>query len=124
MFFRLLLLFTLVPIIELYILIKIGTIIGPLPTLGIVIATALLGAYLVKIQGVLVLYRMREEVRHGRFPGNPLVDGFLILIAGALLITPGVLTDITGFLILWPATRRHTKKWLKKKLLKYLRGRT
>lgn len=120
MFFRLFLLFTIVPLVELYLLIKLGTIMGALPTVGVVIATAIVGAYLVRLQGLFVLLRMREQVNQGKFPGEALIDGFLLLVAGALLVTPGLLTDSLGFLILVPATRHHIKTWLKKKIMEYI----
>jgi UPF0716 protein FxsA len=120
LFFRLFLLFTVVPVIELYILIKIGSIIGPLPTIGIVIGTGIAGAYLVRLQGLLVISRVYGEVRRGRFPGDALIDGFLLAIAGALLISPGILTDVTGLLILAPPIRRYLKDWVKTKIRDYI----
>lgn len=116
MFIRLLLLFTIVPLLELYILIKLSTVFGVLTTISIIIGTGILGAYHAKKQGVSVMHRIREEMRYGRFPADELIDGLLLLIAGVVLITPGLLTDLTGFLILFPATRAHIKNWVKKKI--------
>jgi UPF0716 protein FxsA len=109
-----------VPLVELYLLIKIGGLIGALPTIGIVVATGIIGAYLVKLQGLSVLLRMKEQVSRGKFPADSLIDGFLLVVAGALLITPGVLTDIAGFFVLLPATRHYIKKWLRKRIVDYI----
>jgi UPF0716 protein FxsA len=104
--FKLLLLaFILLPLIELAILMEIGRRVGTLPTVGLVVLTGALGAYLAKQQGVGVLRRIQADIRTGQMPGPAIVDGVLILLAGAVLITPGVLTDIAGFLCLVPATR-------------------
>ena len=115
MFGRLLLLFTLVPIIELYILIKIGTLLGALWAVLLVLATGALGAYLAREQGFRVWMRIQSEMNAGRFPADDLLDGFLIFIAGAVLITPGVLTDLLGFAILLPLTRDGIRKWIKRR---------
>ncbi len=116
MFLRLLLMFTIIPLIELYILIRLSTIFGALTTISIVIGTGILGAYHAKRQGVSVMHRIRDEMRYGRFPADEMIEGLLLLIAGVVLITPGLLTDITGFLILVPTTRVPIKNWVKKKI--------
>ncbi|NOX96558.1 MAG: membrane protein FxsA [Nitrospirae bacterium] len=120
MFLRLFLLFTLVPVLELYILVKLGTIFGVGLTLLVVIGTGILGATLSKREGLKVWFRIQEEMQNGRFPGNELLDGFLIFIAGVLLLTPGLLTDILGFLTLIPWTRAIFKKWIKEKVRKMM----
>ena len=112
MLIKLILLFTIIPIIELAILIKLGTAIGIGKTLLIVILTGITGALLTKIQGLQILYKIRDEVNSGRVPASYLFDGFLIFIAGVLLITPGLLTDIIGFLMLVPYTRQVLKEQL------------
>ncbi len=122
MFLRLLLLFTVVPVIELYILIKIGTHFGALTTIALVIGTGIIGAYLARQQGFFVWLRLQREMQEGRFPGDALLDGFLILIAGVLLLTPGLLTDICGFLLLIPVTRTLIKRWLKKKIAQMIQS--
>jgi UPF0716 protein FxsA len=116
MFGRLLLMFTLIPLAELYLLIKIGGLIGALPTILIVIGTGVLGAYLARQQGFHVWGRIQTEMQMGRFPAEEMLDGLLIFAAGVVLITPGVLTDITGILILIPLTRFHIRNWIKRKL--------
>lgn len=102
---RLILLFVVVPAAELALLIEIGSRIGTPATLGLIVATGLLGATLARRQGLQVLGQVQSEVAEGRIPAGSLVDGLLILIAGALLVTPGVLTDAFGFLCLTPVFR-------------------
>ena len=106
---RLLLLFILVPTVELLLLIEIGRRIGTLPTLGLIVFTGALGATLARHQGLAVLRQVQEETAAGRIPAGAVLDGVLILLAGAVLMTPGVLTDAFGFLCLVPAFRRRRK---------------
>jgi len=106
---RLLLLFILIPVVELFLLIEIGQLIGTLPTIGLIVFTGILGAYLTRRQGLQVLRRVQTQLQAGQVPADSIVDGAIILIAGAFLLTPGVLTDILGFLCLTPATRRLIK---------------
>ncbi len=106
---KLLLLFILVPALELILLIQIGQLIGTLPTIGLIIFTGVLGAFLAQRQGVQVLTRMRAELRAGRLPADSIFDGVIVLIAGAFLMTPGILTDALGFLCLIPTARRVMK---------------
>ncbi|MBU2540693.1 MAG: FxsA family protein [Candidatus Omnitrophica bacterium] len=112
----LILLFTVVPIVELALLIKVGQYLGVGYTLLIVIITGVVGAYLAKLQGLLTLRRIQEEVNQGRMPADKLFDGVLILCSGILLLTPGLITDLTGFLGLIPFTRNLFKQWLKRKI--------
>jgi len=116
----LLFLFIGIPIIEIYLLAWVGSEIGFLNTLGIVIATGVIGASLAKSQGMEVLRTMQSSMHQGALPTGSLVDGALILVAGALLITPGVLTDVIGFLLLIPMTRWMARgvvvRWAKKKM--------
>lgn len=107
---RLLLLFILLPAIELALLIELGRRIGTAATLALIVVTGVLGASLARRQGLGVLRSLQEETAAGRLPASSLVDGALILVAGALLVTPGVLTDAFGFLCLVPAFRR----WLER----------
>ena len=107
---RLLLPFIIVPTLELILLIEIGQLIGTLPTIGLIIFTGILGAFLARRQGIKVLTRVTSEFQAGQLPTDAIFDGALILIAGALLMTPGVLTDALGFLCLIPATRRMIKR--------------
>ena len=112
----LILLFTVVPIIELILLIKIGQYIGVVNTIAIVILTGITGAYLAKIQGLITLRRIQEDVNQGIMPADKLFDGVLILCSGILLLTPGLLTDIAGVMGLIPLTRNLFKRWLKSKI--------
>lgn len=105
MFVRLLLLFTTVPLIELALLVVIDRHIGLPATLGLVIATAMVGAWLAKSQGLRVLARLQSDMAAGRMPAEPLLDGLMIFVAGAVLLTPGLLTDLFGFFLLVPAGR-------------------
>ena len=105
MFARLLALFVLVPAIELYLLIQLGTLIGALETFAVIFLTGLLGTYLAKSQGFSVWRRLQAKLASGSLPGQELLDAVIILVSGALLITPGILTDIVGFLGLFPVSR-------------------
>ncbi len=109
-------LFTLVPLLELYLLIRLGTYMGAVDTIAIVIGTGLVGGLLAKSQGLAVLDRMRTELNQGRPPAESLIDGLLILMAGAMLITPGLLTDGLGLLLLIPWSRQAFKSWLTRKI--------
>lgn len=115
MLFRLFLCFTLIPVAELYILIHLGGIIGGLNTVILVIVTGFIGAYLARMEGLNTMIKVRQNLNQGRMPAEELLDAFIILIAGLLLITPGLLTDTAGLLLLWPPTRNIFKRYLRKK---------
>ena len=123
MLFKLILLFTITPIIELAILIKLGQEIGLWQTLAIVIATGILGASLAKWQGWGVIRRIRADLENGRMPAQALFDGLLILIGGALLLTPGIITDLLGFFLLIPPSRRLAKAYLRRRFKKSIETR-
>ncbi|HAR34326.1 MAG TPA: membrane protein FxsA [Desulfobacter sp.] len=116
MLFRLFLCFTLIPVAELYILIHLGGIIGGLNTVILVIVTGFIGAYLARMEGLNTMIKVRQNLNQGRMPAEELLDAFIILIAGLLLITPGLLTDTAGLLLLWPPTRNTFKRYLRKKI--------
>ena len=118
---RLLLLFVVIPAVELALLIEIGSRIGTAATLGIIAATGVLGAALARRQGLGVLRRLREETNAGRLPADPLIDGAFLLVAGALLVTPGVLTDVVGFLCLVPGFRTVVKRDVRRRLERAVR---
>lgn len=105
MFAVLALLFLVVPFVELFVLIQVGQAIGALPTIAILVVISIAGAWLVKREGLGLLRRAQSEVRAGRVPGRELVDGVLVLVAGALLLSPGFVTDIVGTLLLLPPVR-------------------
>ena len=106
---KLLMLFIVVPATELALLIEVGQQIGTINTLLLIVATGVLGASLAGRQGVGVVRKIQIEMASGHLPGGAIFDGLLILIAGIVLMTPGILTDIVGFLCLIPATRRAIK---------------
>lgn len=110
MLFRLILLFTIIPFVELAILIYLGTIIGALYIMLIVVVTGILGAILARYQGLSTLSKIRSNIESGIIPANELFDGALILAGGLLLLTPGIITDITGFVLLVPYTRRIVRR--------------
>jgi UPF0716 protein FxsA len=114
MFFKLFILFTVIPFIELALLIKIGTIIGTLNTILLILVTGVIGALMVRAAGIQCLFRIQNNMQSGIFPADELFNGVLILIAGALLITPGLITDVVGFLLLFPPSREIIKMYLKR----------
>jgi len=116
MLLRLLLLFTIVPLVELYLLIRLGTYIGAVETIAIVIGTGVVGGLLARSQGLAVVNRVRTDLNQGRVPAESLFDGLLILVSGAMLITPGLMTDGLGLFFLIPWTRQAFKSWLKRKV--------
>ena len=120
MYLKLFLIFTIVPALELALLVKIGSAIGVMNTILIVVLTAIVGAYLVRLEGLGVMERMQKTMHAGEFPGDELINGALILIAGALLLTPGFFTDILGFLFVFSYSREIIKKIVKKYLKKKL----
>jgi UPF0716 protein FxsA len=113
---RLLLLFILVPAVELALLIELGSHIGTLNTIGLIVVTGIAGAALTRRQGLQVVRRVQRDLGEGRLPTSSLVDGIIILIAGALLITPGILTDAFGLLCLVPGFRALAKRSLVRRL--------
>lgn len=117
----LLLLFVVLPAVELALLIEVGSRIGTPATLALIAVTGVVGATLARRQGLGVLRHLQREVDAGRLPAGSLVDGVLILVAGALLVTPGILTDAFGFLCLVPAFRRLLKGALRRRLERAVR---
>ena len=124
MLFKLFLAFTIIPIIEIFLLIEIGSIFGALTAVTLVILTGFLGAFLARMQGLQTFLRIQESLREGRMPSGELLDALLIVIAGLVLLTPGFLTDSVGFLLLIPATRNSIKYWLRRQIeLRYMSNR-
>lgn len=109
----LLLIFIAVPLIEIGLFIQVGGAIGLWPTLAIVIVTAIIGTWLVRLQGALALDQLRQSFNALSDPTEPLAHGALILFSGALLVTPGFFTDAMGFALLVPAVRRAVFNWLR-----------
>ena len=121
---KFLLAFTIIPIIEIYLLIEIGSIFGALTAITLVILTGFLGAFMARMQGLQTLFRIQESLREGRMPSGELLDALLIVIAGVVLLTPGFLTDSAGFLLLIPTTRNFIISWLQRQIeLKYMSNR-
>ncbi|MDO9464861.1 MAG: FxsA family protein [bacterium] len=116
MFFYLLLLFTLLPMTELVLLIKIGHHIGLLNTILIVIATGISGASLARWQGLTVIREVQNQLSVGIMPKEEILDGIMILAGGLLLLTPGLITDFIGLVAIVPVTRKWIKYLVKKKL--------
>ena len=112
----LILLFTIVPITEIALLMRVGRYIGIGYTIGIVILTGVVGAYLAKLEGLMTLRKIQQDINQGKMPADRLFDGFLILCSGILLLTPGFITDFIGFMGLFPFTRNLFKQWLKRKI--------
>ena len=111
-------LFTVVPLIEIALFIVIGDRLGLGTTIAVVIVTAIVGSALVSRQGREQIARVQQTVAAGAFPGRELTHGAMILVAGALLITPGFLTDVVGFLLLVPAVREALRKFGSARLAK------
>lgn len=122
MLFRLFLLFAVVPVIEIYLLIQVGSLIGALPTVALLLAISGVGTWLVRQQGFVLLRRIQVELAQGRLPAAELLDGAMVLVGGVLLMTPGFFTDLLGLFFLIPATRlilkQTAQRWLTRRLQK------
>lgn len=116
MLLKLFLCFTLIPVVEIYLLIKIGSVLGSFNTVLIVVATGFFGAWLARMEGMNTMFKVRKSLEQGTMPAEDLLDALIIFVAGILLITPGLLTDIFGLLLLWPVTRDAFKHFLRQKL--------
>ena len=108
-------LFVVVPMLELALLLEIGEWLGAGATFGLVILTGIVGAALARMEGFRVVRQIQTDLSRGAMPAPLLLDGLMILVAGAFLVTPGVMTDAVGFLLLIPLTRSAVKKWLRHK---------
>jgi UPF0716 protein FxsA len=113
MFIRLLILFTIIPVVEIYVLISAGRQIGIAPTIALILATGIAGAFLARTQGFTLLSQIQQDLSQGIVPQEKLLDGAMILAGGLLLLTPGFCTDLFGFCLLTPLTRHWIKKSLK-----------
>ena len=112
----LIVLFIGVPFVEIYVLLQVGQAIGVVNTLGLLIVISVVGAWLAKREGLGVLRRMQRSLDNRRVPGTEIVDGFLILLAGALMLTPGFVTDILAILLLLPPVRAVVRRELRRRL--------
>jgi UPF0716 protein FxsA len=115
--------FLVVPLVELYVLLQVGSAIGALNTVVLVVLVGVAGAWLVKREGLGVVRRVRSQVAAGQVPGRELVDGFLILFGGALMLTPGFVTDLVGLALLLPPIRAAARRTLAHRLRVYVMGR-
>jgi len=115
-------LFTVIPLVELALLIKLGTLIGVLDTLLLIVFTGAAGAILARTAGIQCLFTVRRQLQSGMFPADELLSGLLILIAGAFLIAPGLLTDCAGLALLVPAVRNVVRTKLRAYLEKKITG--
>ena len=113
---RLALLFVVVPLLELFILIRLGNAIGLLPTLTLCVVTGVAGAYLARQEGLRALLSFQARLAKGGLPGRSLMDGLCILVGGALLLTPGLLTDLFGFALLVPPSRRWIQERMQRRI--------
>lgn len=111
-----------IPLLEIAVFIQVGGVIGLWPTLAIVIATAILGAWQLRAQGLATLMRARARLDQGRLPTHELFDGACLLVAGALLLTPGFVTDAAGFLLFLPPVRNVLREMLSRYMAAH--GRT
>jgi UPF0716 protein FxsA len=121
---KLFLLFTVVPFVELYLLLLVGRLIGAVPTLALVIVTGFVGAALARSQGLRVIRRWQVALAQGRVPEEGVLEGLLVLVGGVLLVTPGVLTDVLGLLLLLPSTRVVLADWLRRRIERSVREGT
>lgn len=123
MFARLLILFLLVPLVEIYVLIKVGSVLGAGITIILVIFTAVVGAYLARSEGAQAMLRVRANMEQGIMPGDDILDALLILVAGLVLLTPGFVTDFFGLLLLFKPSRRVIRKFVREKLEEWIKNR-
>lgn len=107
----LLVLFIAIPVIEIYLLIKVGSVIGAVPTILMIIGTAILGATLLRMQGISTYQRVQNTMARGEIPAIEMMEGLILLVSGALLLTPGFFTDAIGFIALIPPIRRSFIIW-------------
>lgn len=108
--------FLIIPIVEVYLLIQVGQVIGALWTIFLVVLTAVIGVWLLKIQGISTLMRAQQKMQSGQTPAREMLEGVGLILAGAFLLTPGFFTDTVGFLLLFPPIRA----WLVNKLISNL----
>ena len=119
-FLGLLTMFTLFPLLELVLLIEVGKRVGTLNTILIILLTGVVGAALARSQGLSLLGRIHRRLQQGELPGNELIDGGLVLIAAAFLVTPGLITDLMGFSLIIPFTRQLVRELIKQRLMQWV----
>lgn len=114
-FMKLIVLFTVIPLIELYILFNIAQYTGWVNTILLVLLTGITGAYLAKKEGRQIIHKIQKELSENRVPGEELINGLCVLVGGALLLTPGIITDLLGFSLILPFFRAIYKRLVKEK---------
>ncbi|MGZ4159293.1 MAG: FxsA family protein [Neobacillus sp.] len=114
------LLIIIIPAADIGLLLFTGKLIGALPTLFLILFTGVVGAYLAKKEGIQTIRKAQEQLRNGQIPGEAVLDGICILVGATLLITPGFITDILGFLMLFPPTRTLFKFFMKKSFRRWI----
>ena len=110
------------PIVELALLLKLHERAGLGPTIFLVLLTGIAGAALVRRQGIAILFRIQHEMAAGNLPAPQMIDGIMVLLAGAMLVTPGLITDAVGFALLVPMVRGYIRDWLRKMLEQKVRS--
>lgn len=113
---RLILIFIVVPLIEILLLIEIGNRIGALNTILVIVLTAILGASMMRHQGFTIMRNIQRDLSEGRMPTVELINGALVLVGGIVLLTPGFFTDAVGFILLIPATRGFIRKKIQRRI--------
>lgn len=113
-FGKLFLAFTIIPFVELYILFQLADLTSPLTALTIVILTGIVGAFIAKREGLYIFKQTQNQLAQGQLPKDTLIEGLCVLIGGILLLTPGILTDLFGFSLLFPITRIIYRETIKK----------
>lgn len=107
-----LILFIIVPLLEMIVLIEVGSIIGAIPTVFLVVLTATVGIWLLKLEGMQTWARVQQKLAQGAIPETELLEGIMLIVGGALLLTPGFVTDTVGFICLLPGLRRPIARWM------------
>jgi UPF0716 protein FxsA len=114
-------LFIVIPLIEIAVIIQVGEALGVVNTIGLLLLVSVVGAWLVKRQGLGVLRRIREQQQAGQIPAAAMFDGALVLVAGALLLTPGFVTDAVGLLLLLPPVRAGVRAFMRRRMMARVR---
>jgi UPF0716 protein FxsA len=112
---KLILAFALLPVAEIYVLIEVGSVIGSLNTVAIILLTAVAGGYLARTEGTRTYHQIQAHLQRGVIPRNEIVDALLIFAAGIVLLTPGFITDLAGLAILFPPTRVPIREFIKRR---------
>ena len=112
---KLILAFALLPVAEIYVLIEVGSVIGSLNTVAIILLTAVVGGYLARTEGMRTYQQIQTHLQRGVIPRNEIVDALLIFAAGIVLLTPGFITDVAGLTLLFPPTRVPIREFLKRR---------